>query len=134
MKRFHQSLACAAMLAAASAVMAQETGNSERVTASFSDPSRPGVLHVGLVTGSITVKAGPGKDVIIQSRGRDDRRGGDSDVGKGGLRRLAQQPSLNVEEQNNRMEISSPSTQRPVDLEIEVPVRTNLDLSTVNDG
>jgi hypothetical protein len=134
MKRFHQSLACVAMLAAASALMAQETGNSERVTASFSDPSRPGVLHVGLVTGSITVKAGPGKDVIIQSRGRDDRRGGDSDVGKGGLRRLAQQPSLDVEEQNNRMEISSPSTQRPVDLEIEVPVHTNLDLSTVNDG
>ena len=64
MKQLYKSFACVALLAAASAVCAQDTG--ERLTASFSDPSRPGTLHVGLLTGSITVKGGQGKDVIIQ--------------------------------------------------------------------
>jgi putative adhesin len=133
MKRLHRSLACVALLAAAGALMAQES-SGERVTASFSDPSRPGVLNVNLVAGSITVKAGQGKDVIIQSHGRREHRDADSEAASGGLRRLAQQPSIDIEEQNNRMEISSPSAMHPVDLEIEVPARTNLELSTVNNG
>jgi len=138
MKRFHPSLACVAMLAAAAAVSAevstqvsQDTG--ERITASFSDPARPGLLHVALITGSITVKAGQGNDVIIQSRGRDHGRDGDPQAPMG-LKRLAQQPSLSLEERNNRMEIISPSGLLAVDLEIQVPARTNLELSTVNNG
>jgi hypothetical protein len=132
MKRLYKSLACVAMLAAANIVTAQDAG--ERVTASFSDPSRPGVLHVSLVAGSITVKGGQGKDVLIDSRGGDARREGDAEATKGGLRRLTQQPALNVEEQNNRMAIESGSPMRPVDLVIEVPARTHLDLNTVNSG
>jgi hypothetical protein len=132
MKRLYESLACVTMLAALNVAAAQNTG--ERLTASFSDPSRPGLLHVSLVTGSITVKAGQGKDVIIQSRGRDERRGRDADVTKDGLRRLPQQPALNIEEQNNRMDIESPMGALAVDLEIEVPAHTNLQLATVNRG
>jgi DUF4097 and DUF4098 domain-containing protein YvlB len=132
MKRLNKALACVAMVAGAHIATAQDTG--ERVTASFSDPSHPGVLHVSLVAGSITVKGGPGKDVIIQSRGRDYRSGDAAEAHKGGLRRLSQQPSLSVEEQNNRMKIESPSATRPVDLEIQVPARTHLDLETVNSG
>jgi len=131
MKRLYQSLASVALLAASGVVMTQDSG--ERLTASFSDPSRPGTLQVALVTGSITVKAGQGKDVIIQYRGRSGRRSEDSDAPQGGLRRLTQQPSLTVEEQNNRMEIASPSV-LVLDLEIQVPARTNLEVSTVNDG
>jgi len=131
MKRFHQSLAFVALLATAAVASAQDTG--ERITASFSDPARPGLLHVALITGSVTVKAGTGKDVIIQSRGREDRRDRTAEAPMG-MRRLTQQPSLTVEEQNNRMEIISPSGLLAVDLEIEVPARTNLELSTVNNG
>jgi hypothetical protein len=131
MKRLHASLAFVAMLAAAAVVSAQDTG--EHLTASFSDSSRPGLLYVALITGSITVKAGPGKEVIIQSRGRDDRRGGDSEAPMG-LKRLPQQPSLSVEERNNRMEIIAASGLVAADLEIQVPARTNLQLSTVNSG
>jgi hypothetical protein len=133
MKRLYKSLASVAILAVAGAVAAQDTG--ERITVSFSDPTRPGVVHVALVTGSIIVKAGQGKDVIIESRGREDHRGDDSDAPKG-LRRLTQQrsPSLSIEEQNNRMEIASHNHMSAVDLEIQVPARTNLELSTVNDG
>jgi hypothetical protein len=131
MKRLYKPLASVAVLAAVGVVTAQDTG--ERITASFSDPSRPGVVHVALVSGSIIVKAGQGRDVIIQSRGREDHRGGDSNAPKG-LRRLTQQPSLGIEEQNNRMEIASPKPVLPIDLEIQVPARTNLELSTVNNG
>ena len=132
MKRFHQSFALLAMLAAAAVASAQDNG--ERITASFSDASRPGLLHVALITGTITVKAGQGKDVIIQARGRGDRRDGDSEAPPMGMRRLAQQPSVSVEERNNRMEISAASGMVAVDLEIQVPARTNLQLSTVNNG
>ena len=51
-----------------------------------------------------------------------------------GMRRLAQQPSLSVEERNNRMEIIAASGMVAVDMEILVPARTNLQLSTVNNG
>jgi hypothetical protein len=132
MNRFCKAVVCLAMLAAVNAVAAQDPG--ERVTASFSDPSRPGVLHVSLLAGSITVKGGQGKDVIIQSRGRGEHPREDGEASKAGLRRLTQQPALNIEEQNNRMEIESPGAMRPVDLEIEVPAHTHLDLDTVNSG
>jgi putative adhesin len=143
MKRLHTSLVFVAMLAAAAVASAQTStqDTGERITASFSDASRPGLLHVALITGSITVKASQGKDVIIQARGRDDhasrgREGpgdGDSDAPVG-LKRLRQQPSLSVEERNNRMEIIAPSGLLAVDLEIQVPAHTNLQLSTVNNG
>jgi DUF4097 and DUF4098 domain-containing protein YvlB len=136
------------MLAACSVALAQTRDVGENLTAPFSDPSRPGVLHVALITGSIVVKASDRKDVVIvsHSRERGDRanrgdradRGGDGDdrdvEAPAGLRRLARQPSLSVEERNNRMEIYSPSAGMPVDLEIQVPKRTSLELSTVNNG
>src|SRR5262245_38443111 len=100
MKRLLQSLACVSLLAVCSVVLAQTQDTGESITAPFSDPSRPGVLHVALISGSIFVKASDRKDVIIVSRsrergdrakrgGRDDR---DTDASPG-LKRLAQQPS-----------------------------------------
>jgi DUF4097 and DUF4098 domain-containing protein YvlB len=41
---------------------------------------------------------------------------------------------LNVEEENNQVNINADSVQRPIDLTISVPVRTSLNLRTVNDG
>jgi len=100
----------------------------------FSDPSRPGVLHVGLVRGSIIVRGGNTKEVIVVARGRAEERNPESRAG--GLRQLAQQPALDVTEENNRMEIGSPNWGggRAADLEIEVPAHTDLKLSTVNEG
>jgi hypothetical protein len=136
MKRLYKAFAGVVLLAAASIVAAQDAAQDtgDRFTTSFSDPSRPGLVQVSLVTGSITVKAGQGKDVIIRSHGRGERRGADADAAKGGLRRLTQQPALSVEEQNNRMKIESPNGMLAVDLEIQVPARTDLNLSTVNRG
>ena len=129
---------------------AQTQQDTERTTVSFSDASRPGLLHVALVTGTIVVKGADVKEVTIQTHGHNGGAGGfpgpDHWHGPGpgqpddaaeearGLRRLTQQPSLDIEEQNNRMSITSPSPGRPADLEIQVPRRTNLELSSVNVG
>jgi hypothetical protein len=130
MNLLSSSLAGAALLTLCGAVNAQEKTGTLRVP--FSDASRPGVLHVGIIAGSIIVKAGESKEVLVEARGRNENSG--NAPGNGGLRHLTQQPALNIEEQNNRMVIGSPNSNRPVDLEIQVPARTSLELSTVNDG
>jgi hypothetical protein len=69
-----------------------------------------------------------GDRVIVSGRGR----GGDSDAN--GLTRLTQAGGFAVEENNNQVVVSSSSNNRGVDFTIEVPARTNLNLSTLNDG
>ena len=126
--------------------------DAERTTVAFSDPSRPGLLHVALVMGSIVVKGADVKEVTIETHTHNGGPGGlprhehwhfrgpgqspadDPEEESRGLRRLTQQPSLDVTEQDNRMSVGSPNVGRPADLEIQVPRRTNLELSTVNDG
>ncbi len=117
---------------------------TDRITVAFSDPSRPGLLHVGLVTGNIVVKGDNVKDVTVTTHPRGAGGGRphgprfdpdhDSEDAPPGLHRLPQQPSISVEEQNNRMSIGSPNVNRAADMEITVPTHTNLELSTVNDG
>jgi hypothetical protein len=108
--------------------------SSERTSVPFSDPSRPGTLKVALIQGSILVKGGDVKAVIIETRGAPDRFAPHEAEGAGGLHRLPQQPAISVDEQDNRITIGSPNPGRAMDLEIEVPRRTNLALSTVNQG
>src|SRR4051812_21093807 len=42
---------------------AQASGN--QVTVPFSDPSRPGTVKVSVLSGSISVSVGPGRDVTV---------------------------------------------------------------------
>jgi DUF4097 and DUF4098 domain-containing protein YvlB len=127
-------LTTAFALAVGSQAAAQQD-NPDRVTVSFSDPSRPGLVKVHMVEGSITVKAYDGKDVIVETkpRGRSTpRRSSNSNTQ--GLRRIDNTSSgLIVEEENNVMSIST-SIARSANIEIQVPARTNLNVSTVNGG
>src|SRR5207253_11242849 len=50
-----------------------------------------------------------------------------------GMRRLTQPAGLGIEEHDNEMSVES-SFNRRVDLDIEVPIKTNLELSVVNGG
>jgi hypothetical protein len=50
-----------------------------------------------------------------------------------GLRRLEQPADFTVEEENNELALVG-SAMRPVDFEIQVPMRTDLKLTAVNDG
>jgi hypothetical protein len=125
------------------AATAGEAG-SERVVVPWSDPSRPGTLRVSLLNGHIVVRGYDGKDVIVEARTEDDddkdkerssrRRRGSEDP-DAGLRRITNVASgLTVEEENNEMRIGASMPQDEMRLTIQVPRRTSLNLSGVNDG
>ena len=76
------SLVVAALLLAGPAA-AQQT---DQVTVPFTDPSRPGLVTVTSINGTITVHAANRRDVLIETRQRPDRRG--NRAAAGGLRRL----------------------------------------------
>jgi len=107
--------------------------DSNRVVVPLSDPSRPATVRAHLVSGSITVKAYEGKEVIVEARVREN--GKMEGRGEGGMKRIPMtSPGLNVEAENNQVRISTDSFQRTVDLTVTVPVKTALSLKTVNDG
>jgi DUF4097 and DUF4098 domain-containing protein YvlB len=93
-------------------------------------------LDVKLLDGSVTVKGTTRRDVlfIASSQGaRDALRRRLQAEPPPGMRRLTQPAGLAIEERDNKMSVES-SFNRRVDLEIEVPMKTNLTLSVVNGG
>ena len=120
----------------AATLCAQNT-DPNRLTVAFSDPSRPGLLKVNLLQGTITVKAHNNNNVVINTtdgQGRTSSRR-QAEAESQGLRRLENNASgLSVDEENNVMNVSSGSWSRSANLEILVPTRTNLQLKTVNGG
>jgi hypothetical protein len=106
--------------------------NVDRVTVPLSDPARPVVLKASLLNGSITVKAHAAKDVIVEARVREE---GERRSSRTGSRRIMiATTGLTVDEDNNEVRVSADSVQRTIDLTILVPVRTSVNLRTVNDG
>jgi hypothetical protein len=99
--------------------------NSERRVAHFSDTSRPGLLRVNWESGSITVRTHSGTDVIIQSKAFENRNR------RGVLRGIDLNTRTLVEENNNVIAVTGGSAV-PADLDIEVPVRTNLSIKALN--
>jgi hypothetical protein len=137
---------------------AQES-NPERVTVTWSDPSRPGQLKVDLFNGSITVKTHNRPDVIIEAkpaadgnptargnignRGARDNRGargdgGPTEAATAGLKRIGGTTTagVTIEESNNVMSISSSPfpAQCCTSYEILVPAKTNLNLTSLTGG
>jgi DUF4097 and DUF4098 domain-containing protein YvlB len=111
--------------------LAQNT-DPDHITVTWSDPSRPGLLKISLLSGGINVRTHSGPDVIIDAKsGRGRRR---VPAESGGLRRIDLGANdLVVEESDNVMSVST-SIFRDVDLEIQVPSKTNLNLKTINGG
>jgi DUF4097 and DUF4098 domain-containing protein YvlB len=112
----------------------------ESVTVRFSDPARPGMLRVNVMSGSISIKGTNRRDVGIEVKTAEERGGRGVGRGRGvgsnapdtaGLRRLSQGGGFTVEEENNEMKIQS-SMHRSSEFEIQVPAKTNLHLSLVN--
>ena len=111
----------------------QAQSEANRLTVPFSDPSRPGTVNVSLFQGGITVRASTGRDVIVVSSDARVSNARDLPSGKGaGLRRLSQPAGLSVTEENNVITISNGRPFGSGDVDIQVPARTNLKLSTVN--
>src|SRR5215813_12752417 len=113
--------------AAASTAFAQE-----RVSAKFNDPSRPGLLRVTWHNGSIIIKTHSTNDVTIDTKAGTASRPVPAEAG--GLRRIdGGGRGLVVDsDANNVMTISGPNSSFGGQIEIEVPVKTNLNLTSHN--
>lgn len=106
-------------------------GTNDRVTVNLTDPARPVMLHASLLNGSITVKGGPGKDVVVDAH----VRGHETSHTEGGMKRIPMNSTgLSVEEENNQVDIKADAIQRTIDLTITTPRNTSVVLKTVNDG
>ena len=104
--------------------------SSERITVTLSDPARPGLLKVTMINGGITVRTHAGRDIIIEGRaaGRQSPA-----VTPDGLTRIGpSRAGLVVVEEKNVVTVSSPVFNAPGNLEIQVPAKTNLNLSSMN--
>ncbi|MEK7727620.1 MAG: DUF4097 family beta strand repeat-containing protein, partial [candidate division KSB1 bacterium] len=129
---------------------------SDRLTIPLSNPDRPAVLKAGLMNGGITVKTYAGKEIIVEAHVRtaryskdkhkdkdyerereeeNNKERTDRDGKRSGMRRVEiNTTGLAVEEDNNVVEVEAGSMSRTIDLTIQVPVRTSLELSCLNDG
>lgn len=107
----------------------------DKITVPLTNAAQPATVKASMISGSITVTAGSGRDIVVSSgdaeAGRRPAR--DRDVAPPGMTRIGGRPGLDIEEDHNVVTISAGSmTSRSANLTIEVPVNTNLELRTIN--
>jgi hypothetical protein len=116
----------------------RSAGQTEAMEMAFTNPNTPGTVELHLFSGSVLVKGTNRKDVSVRVThgGGDSAFERDAPPPPAGMRRLSsgRRGSLSLEEDNNRIEIRSRTVNSDMDLEIEVPARTNLELRVINGG
>ena len=136
-----------------------QQSQTDHAVVSFTNPAKPGTVEVDVNEGSITVRGYEGKDVIIDARWREraltqERReieaaltGVEEELDKEelakikaqaekarGMRMLAvESMGLTIEEEDNVIQVSVEEGKRAVDLIIQVPFSTSLQLSCRDD-
>ncbi len=107
----------------------------QTVTVPFSDSSRPGLLKIDLLSGSITVSVHSESDVVFEylSEGTDkinkERKEGEMFVIKNNAF------NFEVTEYDNVMDFEMDSwSNKRISINVKVPVNTSLKLETVNNG
>jgi hypothetical protein len=160
MKKITSILGFAALiLAAALSVPAQEAG-AERAVVPLTNPAKACLVKAALMRGSITVKGYEGKDVIVEARPREKAllEEGEREPGQkyfvladrqakqkereqeardkaAGLKLYEVTTSgLTIEEEDNVVDIEVESWKRTVDLNIQVPFGSSLDLENQMGG
>jgi hypothetical protein len=118
--------------------LAAQSDTKEQIVVPLSDPSKPGFVTVALVGGSIKVVGSSGKDIVIDavSANRRTDRDDKADPNASGMKRILGGNGMEVraQEKDNKVNISTDSWKRPIDLTIKVPQRCSLKLNTVNQG
>jgi DUF4097 and DUF4098 domain-containing protein YvlB len=119
------------LLALAGCLAAIPAYAQERTTVKFNDPSRPGLLKIDWHNGSIIVKTHNSSDVTLDTARNVNRRPDPPEAA--GLRRIDTAGQITVDsDSSNVITISSHNGQNGGNLEIEVPVKTNLNLQSHN--
>lgn len=114
-------------------VTAQET-----ISVPLTNPAKKGLLKMGILNGSITIKGYAGKEVVIKGSRREktDRHSHrrNNRTNKSGLKRISNSSlEFSATEYDNEVRVKS-SIQGTTDFEIQVPKNFSLKISTVNRG
>ena len=137
MKReMKRALALIFSFTAVAALAAAQDKAQDKVTVPLSNPGQPATVKAHLITGSITVTAGTGPQVLIESEGGRDRssRREDRDVPPGMHRIDTGGRGFTVEEDHNVVNVIADMGGQGTNLTIQVPVNTSVELKTVNGG
>lgn len=129
--QYIKSMIVSVLLLVAVNLTAQET-----VKVPLSNPSKPGHLKIGIISGSITVKGYSGKEVIVKATRREGGKSWRKDGGgdKQGLKRISVSSlEFSAEEYDNTVRVRS-KVHGTTDFEIQVPINFSLKISTVNKG
>lgn len=102
----------------------------DKITVPLTNPAQPATIKANMISGSIKVIAGSGRDVIVSSSEAESRQRS-RDSAPPGMTRIGGRPGLNIEEDHNVVTISA-GPGSGTSLAIEVPVNTNLQLRTIN--
>lgn len=131
MKRSNIFFVCTLLLALAG--MAAQAQDSQRLVVPLSKPGQPVKLHAEVLYGSITVRAQQTQEVVVTARARTSRV--KEERTKDGMIRIPNTAmGLTVEENDNTVMVGTDWINRSMDLEITVPVRTSVYLSSTNNG
>ena len=123
-------------------------GETSKINVRLTDPDKPCHVRCHLINGGISVEAYDGKEVVVEAtqRGngsesdwfrwdRDDDDDEEDARSRQGLKKITVSTSgFEVEEDDNRVTVSTDSWARAVDVSIKVPRRTSLDLECINSG
>ena len=118
------------------ALVFAQTMPVDKVNVPLTDPSRPVMLKIGLISGSITVKGAAVKEVTVEARVRATEDEEKSDRSRGLKLIPNNSTGLTIEEDDNVVSVSTGMRggSRTVDLTLRVPTNCSMHLSTVNDG
>jgi hypothetical protein len=138
-------LVCAALLGYA------QDAKTDRAVVPLTDPAKPVLIKADVLMGSITVKGYDGKEVIVEAKVRErsltdedeEEAEEDEDAEEekdkaakiAGMKKIgAVSTGLEVEESNNIVSISAESWKYAVDITIQAPRASSLELQSTNDG
>ena len=122
-------LVCAAIAAP------QDKIKTDNVTVALSDPAKPATVKARLISGNITVTVGSGPEVVVGTGVNtvpDGGRGAGRKTPPGMHRIDAAGQSFKVEEDHNTVQIGTERASQNVNLLIQVPVNTSLEVETTN--
>ena len=133
MKGSMRQIVCVAAVGLLGAGFAATAHAQDEQIVPFSDPSRPGKVEAQLLHGSIVVRGENRRDVSVVMRGGAPVRERNDRPVPPGMKRLNQTAGFEISEERNEIKIEA-SSFRPsnASLEIRVPLRTNLELGSIN--
>lgn len=138
MKTIKNFITAVAMLFLAGTILSAQEVNREELTIPLSNPGQTGKLECGLVNGSIKITGYSGNEVhvvAIQPMKKIKVEEDPGDPQKAGMKKItASSFSISAEEEDNKVEIHSDSWKSAINLEIQVPMKFDLDVGTVNSG